>query len=70
MVKNNKIKTKEWDCTKEKTNKGESVFCVSKKGKLLSAFGDETVRFSSDKQVTIDGKVPKLLKGQQGVELE
>ena len=62
------IKTKNWTCNKDTSNKGDMVFCVSKEGKLLSVFDDGTIRFSTHKgSVKIDGKE---LKDVIGVELE
>lgn len=64
------FKVGKWTCNKDRGNAGDMLSCRSNKGKLLSAFGDETVRFSSTKQVKIDGKVIKELEGYSGVELE
>ena len=62
------IKTNNWTCDTEKVYPNQnSIQCISKKGKLLSAFDDETIRFSSNKEVKLDGK---KLKGMSGVELE
>ena len=63
------IKSNGWTCDVEKQYPNKKVIsCMSKRGKLLSAFDDETVRFSSVKDVKIDGK--KLKPGELGVELE
>lgn len=64
-----KIKSNDWTC-RVNSNGKKSIDCESKRGQLLTAFDDGTVRFSTDKdQVRIDGKVPKSLRGQVGVEL-
>ena len=65
------IKSKEWVC--ENQDNGRMIGCESKRGNLLSAFNDGSIRFNKEdcsKPLRADGKVIKI-KGEElcGVEL-